>query len=750
MKKLLPWLATLAGVLAPLTASAAHPDTNPLVFGNSRMTIITPTLLRLEYAHDAAFIDEPTLFAIDRSNTLSTDSIDVTDLGDGHYRITTPALDISYHADGFPFSTSNLKVKYNLDGKEKTFTNRFILSNNLGGPVETLDRVTGPIPLNDGILSRNGWYIIDDERADVLRNGWIEPRDTRKHVQDEYCFIYGNDYKAALASLGAISGKVPLTRKYIHGVWYCRYWDYTADEFLDIVRGYDANDFPLDNLVMDMGWHTNDATVGTGHNGHLNWNGYTWNRELIPDPKALIDSVHARGITVSLNDHPHDGLRPHEEHFGAFAKELGLAPGQVPLFDLSDSTYMKAFFRHAHGPSEDMGVDFWWLDWQQNYLFPYVRGHASTSLSWINELYYRNSKRRGQRGAGYSRWAGWGDHRHPIQFSGDAQANWPMLAFEVKLTACSGQGGCYYWAHDTGGFRGKPNPELTTRWTQFSALSAALRVHSTKDAALDRRPWIDGEPFTSANRRMYHMRSQLMPYIYSSVWQTSNTMVPLNRSMFIDYGDQPESFDQPQQFTFGDIILAAPITSPGTGDDLRASQKVWFPKGEVWYDFFTGERHEGGTTKDIEKPLDEFPMYVRGGWVLPMQPYTPRPATARLETLVMRVYPAAGDADNTFTLYEDDGVSLDYENGACATTPLTYSQKGNAARVTVGATDGSYKGQTLRRAYRLLLPGLAAGTKVKVDGRKRALAVDDATGLPCLDVPARDIRRPLIVEYTLL
>ena len=161
---------------------------------------------------------------------------------------------------------------------------------------------------------------------------------------------------------------------------------------------------------------------------------------------------------------------------------------------------------------------------------------SSTSLQWINELYYRQTERKGLRGAGYSRWAGWGDHRHPIQFSGDAQANWEMLAFEVKLTAASGNAGCYYWAHDIGGFRGDPNPELTVRWTQFGALSAALRVHSTKDARLDRRPWISGERETAAMRRMYHMRSELMPYIYSSVWQTHSTMVPLNRPMYIDYG----------------------------------------------------------------------------------------------------------------------------------------------------------------------------------------------------------------------
>src|SRR3712207_4257658 len=157
-----------------------------------------------------------------------------------------------------------MNIFYQKNGKEAKFTNRFILKNNLGGPVETLDRVTKEIPMNDGILSKDGWYIIDDQRGDLIVNGWLKPRNTTTHLQDQYCFIYGNDYKAALASLGAISGHVPMTRKYIHGVWYCRYWDYTSDEFLDIIRGYDRHDFPLDNIVFDMGWHTNDATTGTG------------------------------------------------------------------------------------------------------------------------------------------------------------------------------------------------------------------------------------------------------------------------------------------------------------------------------------------------------------------------------------------------------------------------------------------------------------------------------------------------------
>ena len=132
------------------------------------------------------------------------------------------------------------------------------------------------------------------------------------------------------------------------------------------------------------------------------------------------------------------------------------------------------------------------------------------------------------------------DHRHPIQFSGDALSHREMPAlFEVKPTACSGQGGCYYWAvRDIGGFRGEPNP--TKRATPTGALSAASSAcpfHHDKRLRPDVRG-ISREKETALLRRMYHMRSgDDAIYIYSSSWQTHNTMVPLNRSMFIDYGD---------------------------------------------------------------------------------------------------------------------------------------------------------------------------------------------------------------------
>lgn len=649
---------------------------NPLVWGKNRLTIITPSLIRLEYATDEKFVDQPTLFASERGNILDKAKIQVKDMGDRCYEITTADLRIYFKHDGYPFSTSNLAIYYRMNGKEKKFTNRFLPKNNLGGAIETLDRVTKAIPMNDGILSRDGWYMVDDNRSDLLVDGWLKPRDTQKHLQDQYCFIYGDDYKKALADLGAISGKVPMTRKYVHGIWYCRYWDYTSKEVMQIIKGYNEHDFPLDNFVLDMGWHTNDATTGTGHNGHLNWNGYTWNNGLIPDPRALIDSIHQQGITLSLNDHPHDGIRPHEKNYAAFMKSMGETMGELLLFAPGDRKYMTNFFEYAHRPAEQMGVDFWWLDWQQNYLYPYVPGTNTTTLAWLNRLYYRDSKHNGLRGCCYSRWAGLGDHKHPIQFSGDAQANWNVLAFEVELTACSGNGGCYYWAHDIGGFRGAPNPELTVRWTQFGALSAALRVHSTKDSRLDRRPWLGNDTIVAAIRKAYHLRSQLIPYIYSSVWQTHRTMIPLNRCLFIEYGKQEEAYKNPQEYLFGDLILTAPITSPGKGRDKVASQDVWLPHGEVWYDFFTNNSYAGGNKYQVSKPLDQFPMFIKGGWILPLQPYTSRPTSAELSKLILRIYPAGCDVDNTYNLYEDDGLTMEYERGRYAITALEYAQKG--------------------------------------------------------------------------
>ena len=704
----------LTFAMALVFALPLYAEQGPIVLRNKRISIISPTLMRLEYADGGKFVDEQTYFAQNRpTNTPYT----ITREADDWVVITAPKFTIRVQDDNLPFAQCNTQIIFQHKGKEVKIHGTSRPGRNLKGAISTLDRVSGPVARQNGLLTRSGYYVHEDTNTDLIVNGKLQRRDTQNHLQDLYYFIYSTDFAAAFRDLGTVSGHVPMTRKYIHGVWYCRWWDYTAKEFLEILDGYKEHNFPIDNLVFDMAWHSTDATRGMGSSKRYYWTGYTWNNELIPDPKALIDEVHRRGVTVSINDHPHDGIRPHEAAYPEFMKAMGAdtTNNNILLFDPSNEKYMENFFRYAHHPSEDIGVDFWWLDWQQNRIFKYVRGTSTTILQWINRLWYKDSERKGLRGAGYSRWAGLGDHRHPIQFSGDAYANWKVLAFEVDLTSTSGNQGCYYWAHDIGGFYGGTDPELYARWTQFGAVSAALRIHSTRKAELDRRPWLWGKEAEESMRRSYHFRSQLMPYVYSSVRTTHETMLPLNRAMYINYPEVAEAYKQPQQFLFGEILLAAPITSPKSEETGLASQKVWFPKNKnekaneaVWYDFFTHERHEGGQTKTISKDLNSFPLYVKAGCPLPMQPYTDRPASTPLTTLILRTYPSAVGGSGEFTLYEDDGISLDYEKGAYAKTKLQYSRteiKGKKASViTIAAAQGRYKGQVMQRNYRLELP----------------------------------------------
>ena len=695
------------------------------VIGNSRLTFITDNLVRLEYANNQEFLNDSTLFAVIRKDDYN---VDVKHQIEGRkHTFITKAMCLEFDNDGFPFGQNNLRVKFELNGKSKQWCLTDMQNSNLNGALSTLDGIDRPVKRDEGLLSRDGWYLINDTGTDVYKNGSLFYRN-RNHVQDLYLFIYGLDYKSALKSLAAISGHVPMTRKYVHGAWYCRWWAYTADDYRDIVNGYHEHDFPLDIIVFDMDWHRKKFNTGTGHAFTRGWTGYSWNRDLIPDPAGLIKEFKDKNLHVVLNEHPHDGIRPEEDSYKDFMKDLGLTNnGQTPIFDAGDFNYMQKFMKHAHEESDSMGVAFWWLDWQQDYAYPFVRGTTTKHLPWLNEIYYNYSMKKNiglsirkstLRGAGFSRWGGWGDHRHPIQFSGDAVGNWDMLRFEIDLTTSSGNVGCFYWAHDIGGFYDGMDPELYTRWTQFGLLNSSLRIHSVAGKDNDRRPWLWGIREENAMRKIYKLRSQLMPYIYSSVRQCYTEMLPLNRGLYIEQPEKEESYQNPYEFYFGDLILGAPISEPGEGEDKTVLKKIWFPSGDNWYSLFNGQVFEGGKIGEVSCSLEESPVFVKGGYPLPMQPVKERMASSVLDTLIIRCYPGIDGRHNEYTLYEDDGLTTDYLNGEFATTSMSYCKKGNIIDINVDWVNGTYDGQPNHRSYIIELPGVSAESRVTVNGKR--------------------------------
>ena len=718
-------LLLVVSIFRPAPAAAASGPPNPVTVGNARFTVVTPNCVRLEYVPGGQFVDAPSLFAVKRA---ARGGFRLT-RGATHTVINTGALRLTYTPDGKPFSPANLRADVRRGAV--TWTPGAPNPGNLGGTIRTLDGAAGPEDLGQGLLSRDGWYLLDDSRSPLLLGGWVRARPAGSGT-DWYLFGYGDDYRAALRSLAAIGGPVPLPRRYALGAWYSRYWPYSSADYRQIIGEYAAHDFPLDDIVMDMDWHRDG------------WTGWSWNRARLPDAEALLPWFHAQGLHVTLNLHPADGVGPQEDAYPAFMRDLDADPAtkQTLPFDAADPRYMKTLFADVFTPLEKAGVDFWWLDWQQGERTRSVPD--LTNLFWLNTLLYGRTSQGGQRGLSFSRWAGWGDHRHPIHFSGDASTSFPMLAFEVPFTSTAGNVGCFFWSHDIGGHNRGRNEESYVRWVQFGATSPVLRSHSTRDAAMDRRPWTYPRWAEDAMRTAFHLRDELFPYIYTSAAQSCRETVPLDRPLYVDYPNLEPAYHNPQEYLLGTNVLSAPVTMPGVGPGRVGRQTVWFPPG-LWYDYFTGEQFEGGTARLVSADINEFPLYVRGGVPVPMQPYQARMAIAPLATLRVRCYPGADGQTGRSTLYEDDGVTTAYERGQSATTPLSYTRKGNAVTVTVGATGGHYAGQPARRALVVELPDTDPAPRVSVSGRPATAVYDVATSTNLITVPARPVGLPTVV-----
>jgi alpha-glucosidase (family GH31 glycosyl hydrolase) len=719
-----------------LTNNLIGQTSNKIIVGDkARFTVISTDCIRMEYSENGKFIDEPSLFAANRNIDFNNFSVKNKD---GKTVIRTQRVTLAYKPNGKPFSAENLEAFFMRGRKRVKWTFALKNKNNLGGTLRTLDQVKGKVPLDDGLLSRDGWFILDDSKRPILTADWVASRPEGSGI-DWYLFAYGKDFKAGLKSLTKISGEVPLPRKYALGSWYSRYWPYSSKDYHQIVDEYKKYDFPLDIMVMDMDWHREG------------WTGWSWNRELLPDAEDLLKWFHQTKLFVTLNVHPSQGIMPHEDMYKSFMKDMGVNLNGIPKdklptlpYDASDKKYLDNLFKNTHLPLEKEGVDFWWLDWQQ---FEYTLGNKDLrNLEWLNRYYFNYSKKNGERGLSFSRWGGWGDQKYPIHFSGDASTSWEMLEFEVPFTSTAGNVGCFFWSHDIGGHMGGINPETNARWVQFGATTAALRLHSTRDKTMDKRPWLFEDKYLQSMKIAFHLRSELFPYIYSSAWQSCKESIPLNRPMYIEYPLKEDAYHQPQQYLFGDAFLVAPITHSGIGKNNLADQKVWFPKG-TWYNWFTGEKFVGDEKiKAVWSDIYEFPFYAKGGYPVAMQPFTQRMTTDPLKRLVIRVYPGPDNKSCESTLYEDDGISQEYTKGKYATTKIQYSRKGDEYKIIINPVNGEYKGQLKKRSYQVEFPCLEKSINVVVNDRAVHIEYDSTQFVNKINIKETSIKNKLEIR----
>ena len=617
----------------------------------TRFTVLTPRLIRCEYQPDGRFEDRPTQWVQNRDfpETAHTRREE-----DGQIVIETDALKLVSVGNG-PFSPDTLRIELN-SGAVWRFGDAN--PDNLGGTARTLDECDGPvnrrenrpIDVHPGIFSRSGWAVLDDSASMIINADNLPEARNCGLVQDIYFFAYGQDFADGLRDFYHLTGHPPLLPERALGLWWSRWEKYKADDLRRIIAEFEEHHVPFSTLVIDMDWHLvkNEYTSG--------WTGYTWNKDFFPDPEEFFKEIHAKGIQACLNLHPADGVHPHEEAYRAFAEFMGVDPdSKKPIpFNPTDPKFLEGYFKFLHHPHEKIGVDFWWIDWQQGEKTPF----GDIDPLWLlSHLHSADLARNGdKRPFTFSRWCGAGAHRYPIGFSGDTYRTWESLTHEVEFTARAANLGFGWWSHDIGGFaRGLHDDELYLRWVQFGVLSPIFRLHNAGDPTVDHRPWSKATRFCEPALAALKLRRALRPYLYTQAKANADGGLPLVRPMFYHHGENDEAYRWPGQYYFGNDLLAAPVTQSAHPETGTVLHPVWLPEGS-WCDFFTGTAYAGGRVHALNATLETVPLFVRAGSIIP--------TTDEQQMLTELVcFPgAAGEAE----LYLDDGESLDYQTGTFA------------------------------------------------------------------------------------
>ena len=779
-------LSFLAFIILSIQAVAQNnPKANPsavVEFGNARFTVLTDRLIRMEWAEDGEFEDRASLAIVNRYLPVPRYS---SAAKDGVLTIKTGKLTLTYR--GGRFSADNLSVKHGMGVWRPGLSS----TGNLKGTTRTLDGCLGfeqlsrrESEMEDGIVSRDGWALVDESQRHLFgEDGWVAERPEGDRV-DWYLFAYGHDYTAALGDFVKVAGRIPMPPKWALGYWWSRYWIFTDEEMLELGREMKEHNVPMDVMIVDMDWHYTYKDMGKrlgpdDFGQGRGWTGYTWNRDLFPDPEGFLGELHRMGYKTALNLHPASGIRPYEECYPAFVadylsrtsdydgprdyvfgeggylyagneKPVGKAGYRASVpYRMSQKEWADAYFASVIRPLERQGVDFWWLDWQQWIESRYVKGLSNTF--WINYAFFRDKELNSEeRPLIYHRWGGLGSHRYQLGFSGDTYDEWSVLKFLPYFTATASNVGYGYWGHDIGGHMQKQDhkrltdPEMYTRWLQFGVFTPIFKTHSTQSANLERKIWAYPDHFEYMLEAI-RLRYTLSPYIYTFAREAYDKGVCLCRPLYYAYPEKEEAYRYNEEYLFGDRILATAICE-AAGADGKSSREIWFPSGSEWWDMATHTMYKGGTRKELRYSIDQNPWYVKAGSILPLAGPDIANLQERSDVLGLLVIPGTGKS--SFRLYEDDGVAKDYET-SCAYTLIEKQRKGNKLTLTLNPREGSYSGAPAERELYVVLEGVESTPRSILLNGTAVGTCEKSTGRITITLPAVKASEKTVIEIVL-
>lgn len=546
-----------------------------------------------------------------------------------------------------------------------------------------------------------------------------------------YYVFYGPQVSTVLDRYTRLTGRMRMPPLWSLGYQQSR-WSYTPDSRVRAVaHEFRRRRIPCDVIHLDIDY----------------MNGYrcfTWHPQRFPDPAGLINHLHSQGFKVipmidcGIKVDPsyavcQDGLDNHA--FCAYPDGSlfrgPVWPGDCYFPDFTNPS-TRAWWGRQYRSLLDLGADGVWNDMNEPTVFGWSsdtipdcarhdwdgRGASHAQAHNVYGLQMARATAEGiqalrpeQRTFVFTRSAWAGLQRHAINWMGDNISTWDHLRLTAPMVANLGLCGLAFTGPDTGGFAGDCTPELLTRWLQLGAFTPFLRNHACLGTA-NQEPWAFGEPYESINRQFIELRYHLLPYIYTAFWQCAQSGMPMLRPLFLQWQDDAKTHAIDDEFMFGDALLIAPLGEPGV-----TSREVYLPSA-TWYDWWSGERYDGGQTISAAASLDRLPIFARAGSVVPGWPVMQFVGERGVDVLTLHVFPGDGES----VLYEDDGATLGYQGGAQRVTRFTVERSGDELAIDRRA-EGSFESGYSQ--VELVVHGVSADT-VTADGEHIAGATYDS------------------------
>ena len=665
---------------------------------NYRITILSETLVRLEYNEQGVFEDRPTEIVNNRS--FKNVAIKTTE-NNGILLIETAYFILEYAmGKSFPGNKilpgGNLKVTLkNADDKVWWYGNPE--ARNFGGTYSSLDGMES-IKLEQGLYSTDGFATIDDSESFVIdEGGGIMQRESGIDI---YVFAYNTDFDKALTDYFTLTGFPAFIPRYALGVWYSKNDLMNQEYITELASEFKQNNVPLSILYLNHWFSEGDAYVPSG---------YTWHSKLYPNPKQMIDHLHEQNIKLGLYVNPAYGIYPKEAMYEKAAEYLNVANNEVIKTNPASAVWIDVYLKLFIQPLEALGVDFFVNDYHTDSL---------TTLSLLNRYQFLDANRTFEKRAMLLARNGMkAAHRFPVHYTGNLNVSYKTLAMLPRFNMAAANVGLSWISNDIGGFTGGiEDPELYRRFVQFGTFSPILRLNADGGRYYKRVPWKWDVKTRAIASEYLRLRHKLIPYLYSEAYRYHEDGTPLVRPLYYQDESLYDSVLYGNQYYFGSQLLVAPITTPSDELIKRSILRTYLPEG-MWYDFQTGKRYRGNNYYISFYKDEGYPVFAKAGSIIPLN-NDEELTTKNPGSIEFYVFPGS---NGNYDLYEDDGETNMYKQGHFSNTSIEFTYEPNQYTLNMRPTAGKMNVIPATRDYKFRFRNTANVDSVAVMIQGRAV-----------------------------